>query len=118
MLVREAQLEPVDGQLELVKRDRARVVSVDKIEALIDRLVVLHQVVSNALEKATLPLLRVLDVLRVQLLLDTFERIVKLLVVKFVLVLVAHAEDSSDQGLFVLVQNNTVLEQQVEEDRL
>lgn len=42
LLVGETELEAVDGGLELFEADRLRVVSVDQVEALFDRLVVLH----------------------------------------------------------------------------
>ena len=93
-------------------------VSVDQIEAIVDRLVVLHKVVADTLEEATLPLTSVLHVLCVQLLLNTFEGTVQLLIVKLIVVLVSHAEDRRDECFIVLVQQNTVLHQEFEEDRL
>ena len=111
LLVRQAQLEPVERILKLLERDRVRVVRVDQVEALRDRLVVLHQVVADALEQATLPLRRVLLVLLVQLLLHSFESIVQLLIIELVLVLVVHTEDGCQQGLLVFVKQDSMLKQ-------
>lgn len=76
MLVGESELEPVDGQLQLVERDRLGIIRIDQIETLADRLVMLHQVVADAFEQTTFPLHGILMVLRVELLLDTLEGIV------------------------------------------
>ena len=62
------------------------------------------------------PLGSVLDIPLIQAHLHTFERIVELLVVKFVIVLIPHAEDGSDECLFMLIQEDSILNQHTEED--
>lgn len=63
-------------------------------------------------------MLRILDVLGVELLLDTLEGVVQLLVVELVFVVVSHAEDCCDEGLLMLAQDDSVLEKEAEKDGL
>ena len=90
-----------NGLLELFERDCVRIVGINEIEALRNGLVVLHKVVSEALEKPAFPLRGVLNVLEIELLLDSFKSSVNLLVVELIILVVSESKDGCDQRLFM-----------------
>ena len=111
LLITETKLEAVHCIFKLLKAYGTGVVCVNQVKRLLNRFVILHKVITDALEQTTLPLIGVLLVLFIQSLLHTLKSIVNLQIVQLVSVRLVHAKDSGQKGLLVLIEHDSVVEE-------